>query len=284
MRLSAQAPFAGEALLRFLSLRAIRGVEEVDEASYQRVVSVGMARGVVRVQLAAGGLGITARVPEALAAHHGEIERRLRHLFDLDAEAAQIDAHLASVPSLAESVRERPGLRVPGAFDVWEMCARAVLGQQVSVKGASTLAGRLVERFGSPLAEEAAAATLRYVFPSAQVIAAQSPDQVRTIGMPLSRARTLVGLAELLTTRGELLAPGAELEHSWQTLQTVPGIGPWTASYIAMRSLKARDVFLSGDLGAKKALGVSSEREAERLSQHFRPYRAYALMHLWASL
>ena len=285
LRLEARPPFAGQALLRFLHGRAIAGVEDVSDSHYRRWVSIEDAAGWIHVELDEARPGIVVRIDVGLLPQVTEVVARLRALFDLDARPDLIDEHLARDPALAEHVARVPGLRVPGAFDVWELAVRAILGQQVSVRAATTVSGRLVqmfgERIGSSAAEGEAAA---WKFPSARVLAARTPEQVCKIGLPLARAATIVALAKRMESGAVDLSATAELDTAVAALQEVRGIGEWTAHYIAMRALRAPDIFLGGDLAARKALGVTRTKDAEALSDRWRPWRAYALMHLWNSL
>ena len=219
------------------------------------------------------------RLDDALAPATAAVVLRLRALFDLDARPDVVDAHLRRDPALAPFVERAPGLRVPGAFDPWELVVRAILGQQVSVRAATTVSGRLVAAFGRPVDAGRAAR-----FPDAGVLAAARVEDVRAIGIPAARARTIVALAEGVASGAIDLACEADPERMIASLLALRGIGEWTASYVAMRVLRRPDAFLSGDLAARKALGVDRARDAERLSARWRPYRAYALMHLWRSL
>jgi AraC family transcriptional regulator of adaptative response / DNA-3-methyladenine glycosylase II len=274
LRLQARPPFAGAALLGFLRGRAIPGVEEVSDTHYARLVRVGGAAGPVRVELDPDRPGIVVRLDRALAAQRTAVVARLRRLFDLDAEPALVDAHLALDPALAPLVARAPGLRVPGALDGWELAVRAILGQQVSVRAATTLSGRLVAAFGERAGDG-------WWFPLPLRLAEATLEQVRAIGLPASRARTIIALGRAIAAGEVDLSPEAPVAETMDALQRVPGIGPWTASYIGIRLLRAPDLFLSGDLAARRALGAASPREAERASARWSPYRAYALMHLW---
>jgi AraC family transcriptional regulator of adaptative response / DNA-3-methyladenine glycosylase II len=280
LRIAAQAPFAGRALLAFLSARAIPQVEEVSELHYRRFVRLGDAAGLLHVELDPAGAGVVARLDPGLAPARAEVAARLRGLFDLDARPDEVDAHLGRDPLLAPLVAATPGRRVPGAFDGWELAVRAILGQQVSVQAATTISGRLVQRFGVP---GPPGAVVRE-FPSAPRLAAASADEVRAIGVPRARAATIVALAQALAAGAVDLAPSAPVAGALASLQALPGIGRWTARYIAMRALRASDMFLDTDLAVKKALRVTSPAAAMAASARWSPYRSYALMHLWGSL
>ena len=279
LRLEARTPFAGPALFAFLKSRAIPGVEEVSDTSYRRFARIGRCEGWIDAALATERPSIVTRVDARLLPELAEVVARLRALFDLDARPDLIDAHLSTDTVLAPLVARAPGVRVPGAFDAWELAVRAVLGQQVSVRGATTVSGRLVRAFGERLPADGA-----WCFPSPTALTAASVDDVRQIGIPGARARTIVALARAVANGDVDLSPGADPDTTVAALDAVPGIGPWTAGYVAMRALRVPDSFLPDDLAAKKALGVSRAKDAARLSERWRPWRAYALMHLWSSL
>jgi AraC family transcriptional regulator of adaptative response / DNA-3-methyladenine glycosylase II len=262
LRLLARRPFDGARLLAFLRDRAIPGVERVEDDGYARIVRAGERWGVVRVRLLEDGLSVD--VDPALGRGLMRITARLRVLFDLDARPDAIAQALSSDPILGPLVAKRPGLRVPGAFDPFEAAARAILGQQVSVKAATTLAGRVAERFGA----EVLPGWRR--FPSAREIAAASVDELAAIGLPGARAATLRDVAAAFTT-------------GVPDLVGIRGVGDWTRQYVAMRARHDPDAFPAGDLGVKKALGLT-EREALARSEAWRPWRAYAVMHLWTAL
>jgi AraC family transcriptional regulator of adaptative response / DNA-3-methyladenine glycosylase II len=201
----------------------------------------------------------------ALADDIADIVTRVRRLFDLDAQPDKIAAHFAADPMLGPCVAARPGLRVPGAYEPFEMALRAILNQQVSVRAAITLAGRVVSRFGAPTPEKLAVATI---------------DELRVLGLTQARAATLLTLARALVD-GALTFDPSDPEATMAALVALPGIGPWTANYVAMRGLSWPDAFPAGDLGIKKALGLTSEKAILARAEAWRPWRAYAVMHLW---
>jgi AraC family transcriptional regulator of adaptative response / DNA-3-methyladenine glycosylase II len=205
---------------------------------------------------------------------------RCRRLLDLDADSAAVDAALRDDPLLAPLVRARPGIRVPGAVDGSEIAVRAVLGQQVSVAGARTLAARLVAAYGKPLT--LAADGLSHHFPAADALADADPS---TLSMPRRRGQTLVELCRALAAGEIVLDCGADRSEVDAALQAVPGIGPWTAGYVRMRALGDPDVFLPTDLGVRQGLDrlatPSNPPAAESRAAAWRPWRSYALMHLW---
>lgn len=266
LRLPYREPFAHGELLAFLAARAIPGVERVDGGAYTRVVSPGVGGapgegpGTIAVRLAPKGAHLLASIRGVGGADLFALVARVRALFDLDADPARIDAHLARDPVLGASVRASPGLRVPGAWDAFEIAVRAILGQQVSVRAASTLAGRLVARFGR--AVPGGADGLTHLFPEPGALA---DADVASIGMPRARAEAIRGLARAVA-RGESVLEDVE------RFASLAGVGSWTAGYVAMRALRDPDAFPRGDVVL---------RRFERASDPWRPWRAYAAMHLW---
>jgi len=204
-------------------------------------------------------------------------------LFDTNADPDAIAAHLGRDPLLRERIVARPALRVMGAFDPFEWTTRAVLGQQVSVRAALTIAARLVARFGLPVQSERPDGPT-HAWPDAAQLAGASEDEIAAIGLTRARARTLLGLARAVADGKLALDPTADPELTKQALLELPGIGPWTAEYVAMRALGWPDAFPSGDLGLRKALGGISAAECEARSERWRPWRAYAAAHLWMGL
>ena len=213
---------------------------------------------------------------------------RLRELFDLDADPRRIASHLSNDPLLAETVKSAPGIRMPGAWDRFELALRAVLGQQVSVAGASTLSARIAARFGTAIVTPFE--HIDRAQPDAQTLANADLSDIAAIGMPASRANTIRELARFAVAGGLELAPGTSCEDAVAALDAVPGIGPWTAHYVAMRALRYPDAFPAGDLGLRKAYAAlrgedtATERALERYAEAWRPWRAYAAAYLWHSL
>ena len=273
-----RAPLDWTALLGFLAGRAIPGVERVADGAYERTIRLGALRGTVSVRPHARRSALSVQVSPGLEGALMALAMRLRALFDLDADPRAVDAHLALDPLLAPAVRAHPGLRVPGAFDPFEMAVRALLGQQVSVRAASTLAGRLVRAFGEPLAEPD-----RQLFPLPERLAGESAAALAGIGLPLARAESLRSLAAACAdgTLEFQFTPPRELVTR---LQELPGIGPWSAEYIAMRARGDPDAFPAGDLGIRKALGGLTPARARERARRWSPWRSYAVMHLWTRL
>lgn len=280
LRLEYRPPFDWRAMLEFLRGRAIPGVEQVDAGAYVRTVLLGDLAGTVKVVHAPGhATALIAIVSLSLAPKLPVIVARLRALFDLDAEPEIIDEHLLQDARLRPLVAQRPGLRVPGAFDPFEMGVRAILGQQVSVRAATTLAGRLVQRF----APTALPHRESLHFPSALTLSGIAAESIQEIGLPAARARTIVALARTVVEGRVDLSSSADPEATIDALLGVPGIGPWTAHYVALRALRWPDAFPAGDLCVQKALNVSTARGAEDRARPWRPWRAYGVMHLWSS-
>jgi AraC family transcriptional regulator of adaptative response / DNA-3-methyladenine glycosylase II len=207
---------------------------------------------------------------------------RLRNLFDLDARPDIIAGHLALDPLLARWVKRQPGLRVPGAFDSFELAMRAILGQQATVRGASTLAGRFAQRFGEAI--ETPLACLNRIAPTAETLAAARSAKLAELGLPNARAESLRELARAVNRGEHDLEPGVDPTTVVAQLVDLPGIGPWTAEYIAMRALRWPDAFPAGDLGLKKASRLKSTKAVEKAAERWRPWRAYGAMHLWERL
>lgn len=258
-------------MLEFLSMRALPGVELAGERTYARVLKCGDAQGWIEIGMGAKGLALT--LSESLAAHLRPLAANVRGAFDLDAEMSAVDAHLARDPGLARDVKREPGVRLPGALDGFETAIRAVLGQQVTVAGARTLTQRLVHRFGAPL--ERGPEGLRMTFPDAPALANARADEIAAIGVPQRRAETLRRVA-VAAAEGKLpLARGA-IAAGRAALSEIPGIGPWTIEYVAMRALGDPDAYPAADAALINALG----RKGETL-EHLRPWRAYAAVRLW---
>jgi AraC family transcriptional regulator of adaptative response / DNA-3-methyladenine glycosylase II len=279
LRLDFRPPYDWDAILGFLGARAVPGVEKVEDGTYRRVVRMGRATGVVAVVLDPARPSLRVRVDPALAGVLVPLVARLRSLFDLDAEPAAIAATLRRDRALAAHVRRRPGLRVPGAIDPFEIAVRALLGQQVTVRGATTLAGRLAARFGVPFA--GGEPGLERAFPTAAELARVDVAALAAIGLPRARAASLHALAAAVAAGEVDLDRGAPAAEVAGRLQELPGIGPWTAQYLCMRALRDPDAFPAGDLGVRKALRGAGERAAIARAEAWRPWRAYAVMHLW---
>ncbi len=280
--LAVRRPFDAAALFAFLAARAVPGVEHWDGAVYHRTLGLPRGHGVAEVWASTGHDGTTqpgvrARVRLEDWRDIGPAVRRLRRLLDLDADPVAVDGLLAEDPVLAPVVVASPGRRAPGAVDPFEIAVRGVIGQQISVAGARTVTGRVVAAAGEPLRVSGGVDALTHVFPGPEALASIDPVH---LPMPATRQRTIVGLAERVADGRVVLDGGADRDDIESGLLAVPGVGPWTAGYVLMRGLGDPDVFLRTDLGVRaglSCLGVDAAR-AER----WRPWRSYALHHLWA--
>jgi AraC family transcriptional regulator, regulatory protein of adaptative response / DNA-3-methyladenine glycosylase II len=281
VRLPYRAPFDARGLLGFLGARAVPGVEEVVNGSYRRSLRLPHGGGIAELAPENGHVRATLRLRDLRDL--GPAVERCRRLLDLDSDPHAIVDVLGRDELLGRLVRSQPGRRVPGHVDGLELAVRAVIGQQVSVVGAATVAGRLVAEHGEEL--DAPLGGVTHLFPSAAALAGAEPER---LPMPRARARALVGLAAAVDA-GELeLDPGADRAAAERRLRALPGIGPWTAAYVAMRALRDPDAFMATDLGVRRALERlgrdGRSRAAERVAEGWRPYRAYATQHLWARL
>jgi AraC family transcriptional regulator of adaptative response / DNA-3-methyladenine glycosylase II len=278
LRLPARAPLDGGALLAWLAARAVPGVEEVDGDVYRR--SLRLPRGPGLAELAFEADGVRCRLWLEDARDLDPAVQRCRRLLDLDADPAAVAAHLGADPLIGPLVRAAPGLRVPGSVDGAELAVRAVLGQQISVPAARTGAGRLVAEHGGTLPRPRGAVTA--LFPTPDVLGALDPAR---LPMPRARAVALVALCRALSAGDLRLDAGADRAEARRRLLVLPGVGPWTAGYVAMRALGDADVFLAEDLGVRHALrrlgGPDDLRAARALAAAWAPWRSYASQHLW---
>ncbi|MFK7894387.1 MAG: AlkA N-terminal domain-containing protein [Myxococcota bacterium] len=286
-------PFAWDALLVFFRLRAIPGVEQVTPDCYARTVRMPEGSGLIEVRNDVGrsclrvsywGKGLVGLI---------ELQGKLRRVFDLDADAEAIDAHLAESRLLRGQIRAQPGYRVPGAYDGFETAVRGILGQQVSVKGATTISGRVASRFGDALgalggrvhsalgAEERG---LSHLFPTPSQLVEAPLEEV---GLIRSRAATIRGLAKATLEDPLLLEPAESLDAGVERLTALPGIGPWTAHYVAMRVLRESDACPVSDLVLRQRISEPGAaprpaKDVAQLLEPTRPFRAYAAMRVWA--
>ncbi len=285
--LSYCAPYDWESMLGYLATRAIPGVEAVEDGCYWRTVEVDGQTGTVAVANVAEQdcLGITIRLPEVKA--YPAIVKRVRRVFDVSANVGVIAEHLSRDPLLAPLLARRPGLRVPGAWDGFELAVRAILGQQISVAAARGLAGQIVALHGDPVSPEyQGRPDLTHVFPSASRIASANVIGLR---IPQSRTRSLQELAEAASTDPGLFEPRSTLEAALADLRSIRGVGEWTAQYIAIRALREMDAFPSSDLVLLRSLkrlqdGLPvSASDLLKRAEAWRPWRAYAAQHLWTA-
>jgi AraC family transcriptional regulator of adaptative response / DNA-3-methyladenine glycosylase II len=261
-------------MLRYLAPRCTPGVEAVSGITYSRTLQVGRSRGWLTVHAR------TVELSPSLQGQRDAVRERVNRLLDAETDVRRINGALSADPLLAPLVQRHPGLRVAGAMDRFELALRAVLGQQVSVAAASTFSGRLAALLGDAL--EGAPESLSRLSVTAEQVADAGPTTIARIGLTRARAATAVALAKAV--HDGLLADDSDPESQMAALKEVPGIGDWTASYIAMRALRWPDAFPHGDLGLRKAAGDLTARELLAVAERWRPYRAYAAMHLWASL
>ena len=278
--LSFRPPYDWAAVCAFLGARAIAGVETVEEGRYRRTVRV-IANGKpqlgwVEISLSPKKPALRVTVAASLAKALPPVLSRVKALMDLACNPAEVALALGAL------AKGHPGLRVPGAFDGFEVAVRAILGQQVTVAAARTVAGRFAAAFGDPL--ETPFSSLNKIFPSAEKISGLPYGYIARLGMPGARARTVLALARAVAGGELALMPNADIDATLDKLRALPGVGEWTAQYIAMRALAWPDAFPHTDLGVMKALGEKNPQRILAAGEAWRPWRAYAVMHLWNSL
>lgn len=280
VRLGYRPPYDTEAMLGFFRTRAIEGMEMVGPTSYARTLALQGQVGWLQADFDPAHNHVVLRTSDSLRGVLPLVIRRLRSALDLDAEPHAINARLHGSFPLGD------GLRVPGALNGYELAVRAVLGQQVTVAAARTIAQRLVQRFGAPV--ETPFPELRHLFPAAAVLAAADGDALGQLGIVRQRQGAIVALARAVAEGRLQLHAGADVAATVAALKELPGIGDWTAQYIAMRALRWPDAFPAGDVALHKALGVQQSkqpaREAEAASQAWKPWRSYAVVRAWSAL
>lgn len=274
--LAYRPPFDWQSLLDYLKARALRGVETVEGNRYVRTVAVGKHTGWIAVEPSVEKSVLRVEVSASLAKALLPTLARVKQVFDLKADPQQIANQLGSLAVA------NPGLRVPGAFEGFEIAVRAILGQQVSVKSATTLAGRYVAAFGEAM--ETPLPALTNLSPKPDRVAAADVSELTSLGIIGARAKSILALAEAVASGKVNLTPGGNFEQTMEQLKQLPGIGEWTAQYVAMRALAWPDAFPHTDLGVYKALGINKPKRVLELAEVWRPWRAYAVMHLWKSL
>lgn len=281
-RIAYRPPYDWDAVIAFLATRATPGVERVEAGRYERTIAIGDHAGTIGVSRAPSGeaLQLDVQFPDTRALL--TIVERVRRMFDIGADPAVIAEQLSGDPLLKRALSMHPGIRTPGAWDPFELSVRAILGQQISVAAATTIAGRVAQRWGAPLesgewgVENGESRRLNRLFPTpAQLVDAPLEE----VGIIRTRAESLRALARAVT-EGAVRFDGVATVDA---LQTIPGIGEWTAQYVAMRALSEPDAFPSGDLVLRRMAGDCSARELDRRSEAWRPWRAYAVMLLWQS-
>ncbi|HEY4134555.1 MAG TPA: AlkA N-terminal domain-containing protein [Alphaproteobacteria bacterium] len=279
LRLSYRAPYDWDGILEFLAGRTLKGVEHVTADAYMRTVAIGKSRGWIRVTHAPAKNALQVEFTHSLALALPALLGRLRNLFDLAARPDMIAERLMQDRRLKPMVKRNPGLRVPGAFDGFELATRAILGQQVTVKAATTLGCRLAAAFGEPF--ETPVPELTHLAPTPERLARADVDDIAKLGIVGARARCIVAVAKAVSA-GELrLEAGADPDAVIARLMDMPGIGPWTAHYMAMRILRWPDAFPKEDVAVLNNLGGITPKEAEAMSQAWRPWRSYAVLHIW---
>lgn len=281
LRLSYRPPFDWDGLLRFFRARALHGVEWVEENAYWRTVHLGESRGWIRVTHAPVHRALSVEIPHALTPVLPTLLNRLRDLFDLRARPDVIAAHLGRDPLLAASVAQHPGLRVPGAFDGFEVAVRAILGQQISVKAATTLAGRYAAIFGERI--DTPHKHVERLSPRPQLVANASTDELAALGILPMRARSILALAQEVASGRLVLEPRMDPDETIERLMALPGVGAWTAHYIAMRVVRWPDAFLKDDLIVRKRMSATRAEDADVRARAWQPWRSYAVVYLWQS-
>jgi AraC family transcriptional regulator of adaptative response / DNA-3-methyladenine glycosylase II len=296
LRLAYRPPYAWQTMLDYMAGRAILGVELVDtdfqSGSYARSVRIGTTEGWLRVTHLPDKQQVQLEIAHTLIPVSMQLVSRIRNQFDLDANPEIVEAHLQLDKVLRKKIQARPGIRVTGAFDFFEIAVRAVLGQQISVAGATTLSGRLVQKFGKKI--QTPIASITHHFPLAELLASQAVADIAQIGLPYKRAETIRNLAQFASQDGFNIKLGATLDETVAHLKTIGGIGEWTAQYIALRALRFPDAFPAGDLGLQKAMvnGMTAvhppvtrltEKQLTQCAAAWKPWRGYAAFILWNS-
>jgi len=281
--LSYAPPYDWAAMMEFFGARAIEGVEVVTAERYLRAIEIDGVQGTVSVAPVAGKNALAATIAFPNVKALPTIVSRLRRMFDVGADVRAITAHLKKDARLAQAIKARPGLRVPGAWDPFELAMRAVLGQQITVGAARKLAGKLTALCGTPLSS--AVPGLTHTFPSAAQVA---DADLSAMGMPGARLRTLTAVAKAALAERDLFSTAVDLESAVARLCALPGIGEWTAQYIALRALHEPDAFPASDVGLLRAMDDHLGRRATAeelltIAQGWRPWRAYAAQHLWTA-
>jgi AraC family transcriptional regulator of adaptative response / DNA-3-methyladenine glycosylase II len=282
LRLGYRPPLAWQPLVAFLASRGAARVERLVDETYYRTIRIGDALGWISARRDVERHQIIVEVSPRLVPVLTLLSAKLRHVFDLDASPAIIESHLSTDVRLKNLLSAVPGLRVPGAMDAFEISLRAVLGQQISVKAATTIFGRFVERFGAPIVTPIE--KLDRVTPQAADIVAANLGDLTALGLTRRRAATVHALAQAFASGSVILHPGVNTSDALHSLLEVPGIGPWTAHYIAMRVLGDPDAFPHSDLGLMRALEKKHAKDVLTAAESWRPWRAYAALHLWHGL
>lgn len=279
LQLAYRPPYDWQGMLSFLNLRAMQHVEQVENGKYGRTVRLGNHKGWITVQHQPFSRVLRVEVSSSLTKVLPALLARIKGLFDLNARPDVIVKHFKNDFHLKETAAANPGLRVPGAFDGFELAVRAVLGQQITVKAATTLAGRFSASFGEEV--ETPYEGLSRLMPAPERIARLKPDSIARLGIIRTRAESIIFLAKETVSKRLRLEASVHPENTIRQLTLIPGIGSWTAHYIAMRALRWPDSFPKEDIVIRKKLNNITAKEAETLSQAWRPWRSYATLHLW---
>jgi AraC family transcriptional regulator of adaptative response / DNA-3-methyladenine glycosylase II len=276
-RLRFRPPYDWNGMLAFLEPRCTPGVELVDSGRYRRTISLQGSSGCLEVSLEEGSESLAVRVQFGDPRSLFFIIERIRTMFDANADWADIAKTLGADPLLASSINKTPGLRVPGCWNGFELAVRAILGQQVTVKGATSLAGRITNKFGERFTGNPG---LTHIFPGPEILA---DANLENVGLPKARGETIRALARAVRDDKIKFDGILDTDLFLSELCEIPGIGRWTAQYVAMRALGEPDAFPSGDLGLLRSSGLDSAHDLEERAEAWRPWRAYAAMYLWHS-
>ena len=279
LQLTYHPPFDWKGILNFLRARTLKGVEWVQEDSYFRTVRLGRYRGWISIHNAPEKRALMVEFSPTLAPVRPALLGRLRGLFDMSARPDIIAAQLSQDALLADAVKSNPGLRVPGAFDGFELAVRAILGQQVTVRAATTLAGRFAETFGEKI--ETPYPELNRLCPTPERIASAKVEAIAALGIVQARAGSIIALAREFASGRLKLSAGMRPDTVIEQLVDLSGIGQWTAHYIAMRALHWPDAFPKEDIAIRNNLGGVTAKQAEQMSHAWRPWRSYAVLHIW---
>ena len=272
-------PYDWESFLKFLTLHLTKGTEVIYDQCYYRTLHCGDHKGWLKVEHCPNHHSLKVTLSSDLEAIQNKILQQIMIMFDLNHDPEVIVAFFQHHPIFSEIIKSYPGLRIPGSFNGFELAMRAILGQQISVKAATTLAGRIAAAFGDVI--NTPWTGLTHLHPTASIVAAIDVKDLTNLGVIQTRARCIIRLAQEITTTTLSLENGADPETTIRHLITLPGIGDWTAHYIALRALKWNDAFLKSDLALRQSLGGISASKTEELSQAWRPWRSYATLYLW---
>lgn len=279
LQLPYRPPYDWHTIVNFLKDRMIKEVEYIDDDSYMRTIRLGKYKGWIRVTHLPIKNALTVELAHSLVPVLPAILLRIRHLFDLNANPEIINAHLCNDKMLSAGINRHRGMRVAGAFDSFEMVVRAVLGQQITVKAATTMSCRFADAFGEKI--QTPFPQLTRLTPTVERLTKANMDDIAKLGIIKNRTKSILALAQAIHTGTLSLEPGSNPIETIRALTTIPGVGEWTAQYIAMRALRWPDAFPKEDLVLRKKLGGISAKDAEKISQAWRPWRSYAVLQIW---